>query len=46
MLAGVDRSWDRLVALLDLCFAERTRDVPELEKFFPAPRTARTPVGG
>jgi alanyl aminopeptidase len=31
---------------LDLCVAERTRDVPELEKFFPAPRTARTPVGG
>jgi alanyl aminopeptidase len=31
---------------LDLCVAERTREVPELEKFFPAPRTARTPVGG
>jgi alanyl aminopeptidase len=95
MLAGVDRSWDRLVSLmprgglsrffsiasqscsaeeraeagrvfgprvksvlggprrfalslehLDLCVAQRTRDVPELEKFFPAPRTARTPVGG
>jgi len=94
-VAGVDRSWDRLVALmprggltrffsltsqscstgeraeaervfgprvksvlggprtfalalesLDLCVAERTRDVPELEKFFPAPRTPRAATGG
>ena len=95
VLAGVDRSWSTLVALmprggltrffalasescsaderalaervfgprvssvlggprrlalalerLDLCIAERTREVPELEKFFPAPRPARAATGG
>jgi alanyl aminopeptidase len=94
-VAGVDRSWDTLVALmprgglsrffalatescsaderaeaervfgprvksvlggprrfalalenLDLCVAERTREVPELERFFPASRTPRATTGG
>ncbi len=94
-VAGIDRSWDRLVSLmprggltrffalarescstderaeaervfgrrakdvlggprrlalalenLDLCVAERTREVPELERFFPAPRTPRAATGG
>jgi alanyl aminopeptidase len=94
-VAGIDRSWDTLVALmprgglsrfftlasqscsaderaeaervfgprvksvlggprrlalalerLDLCVAEQRRDVPELERFFPAPRTPRATTGG
>ena len=94
-MAGIDRSWDTLVALmprgglsrffalasqscsaderaeaervfgprvksvlggprrfalalenLDLCVAERAREVPELERFFPAPRTPRATTGG
>jgi alanyl aminopeptidase len=31
---------------LDLCMAERSRDVPELERFFPAARTPRAATGG
>ncbi len=94
-LAGIDRSWDALVALmprgglsrfftlagescsaderaeaervfghrvtsvlggprrfalalekLDLCIAQRTREVPELERFFAAPRPTRAATGG
>ncbi|HSP19299.1 MAG TPA: hypothetical protein VLQ79_07290, partial [Myxococcaceae bacterium] len=31
---------------LDLCMDERTREVPELERFFPQPRASRAGRGG
>ena len=31
---------------LDLCLDERTREVPELERFFPPPRATRAATGG
>jgi len=43
---GGPRRFALALEKLDLCVAERTRDVPELERFFPAPRTPRAATGG
>ena len=43
---GGPRRFSLALEKLDLCVAERTRDVPELERFFPAPRTPRAATGG
>jgi alanyl aminopeptidase len=45
-MLGGPRRFAGALETLDLCMAQRSREVPELEKFFPAPRTARPPVGG
>jgi hypothetical protein len=31
---------------LDLCIEQRTREVPQLETFFPGPRVTRAATGG
>jgi len=43
---GGPRRFSLALERLDLCVAERSRDVPELERFFPAPRTPRATTGG
>ena len=45
-ILGGPRRFDLALEKLDLCVAERARDVPELERFFPAPRTPRATTGG
>jgi len=45
-MLGGPRRFAGALERLDLCMAQRSRDLPELEKFFPAPRTVRPAVGG
>ena len=43
---GGPRRFSAALERLDLCMDERSREVPELEKFFPSPRPASAGTGG
>jgi len=43
---GGPRAFAIALERLDLCIDERARDVPELERFFPAPRPAKAVTSG
>jgi alanyl aminopeptidase len=45
-ILGGPRRFALAVERMDLCIAERSREMPELERFFPAPRTPRAATSG
>jgi alanyl aminopeptidase len=45
-ILGGPRRFALALEKLDLCVTQRTREVPELEKFFPPPRPSRAATGG
>ena len=45
-ILGGPRRFALALEKLDLCVTQRTREVPELEKFFPPPRPSRSATGG